>query len=134
NPTAHASDQVVHGGCGRCGTPVTVRELEQWFLRITEYADELLEAADELDGWPDKVLTMQRHWIGRSEGARVRFPLSQGTDDESIEVFTTRLDTIFGATFVLLAPEHRLVDRLADESPDPSAFPEPRPPFPGPRS
>jgi leucyl-tRNA synthetase len=122
--TVLANEQVVQGGCWRCGTPVTVRELEQWFLRITDYADELLEAADGLDGWPDKVLTMQRNWIGRSDGARVRFPLSQGTDDESIEVFTTRLDTIFGATFVLLAPEHRLVDRFADESPDPSAFRE----------
>src|SRR5262245_35848715 len=111
--TVLANEQVEKGLCWRCGNPVTVRELEQWFLRITEYADELLDATAELDGWPDKVLTMQRNWIGRSEGARVRFPLSDGAGAESIEVFTTRIDTIFGATFVLLAPEHRLVDRFA---------------------
>ncbi len=76
--TVLANEQVVDGGCWRCGTTVTTRELEQWFFRITHYADELLEAADRLPGWPDKVLTMQRNWIGRSEGARVRFAL----DDE----------------------------------------------------
>ncbi len=73
--TVLANEQVVDGGCWRCGTPVTTRELEQWFFRITHYADELLEAADRLPGWPEKVLTMQRNWIGRSEGARVRFAL-----------------------------------------------------------
>jgi leucyl-tRNA synthetase len=112
--TVLANEQVVDGGCWRCGTIVTIRELEQWFLRITQYADELLEGIEGLDGWPDKVLTMQRNWIGRSEGARVRFG--------DIEVFTTRIDTIFGATFVLLAPEHALVERFAAESPDPAAF------------
>jgi leucyl-tRNA synthetase len=112
--TVLANEQVVNGGCWRCGTPVTTRELDQWFLGITKYADELVDALDTLTGWPDKVLTMQRNWIGRSEGARVRF--------DDIEVFTTRLDTIFGATFVLLGPEHPLVDRLAEASPDPAAF------------
>jgi len=112
--TVLANEQVVNGGCWRCGTPVTTRELDQWFLGITKYADELLDALDALTGWPDKVLTMQRNWIGRSEGARVRF--------DDIDVFTTRLDTIFGATFVLLGPEHPLVDRLAAASPDPAAF------------
>jgi leucyl-tRNA synthetase len=112
--TVLANEQVVNGGCWRCGTPVTTRELDQWFLGITKYADELLDALETLNGWPDKVLTMQRNWIGRSEGARVRF--------DDIEVFTTRLDTIFGATFVLLGPEHPLVDRLAAASPDPAAF------------
>ena len=74
--TVLANEQVVDGGCWRCGTPVTMRELEQWFFRITHYADELLEAADRLTEWPEKVLTMQRNWIGRSEGARVTFPLA----------------------------------------------------------
>jgi leucyl-tRNA synthetase len=133
--TVLANEQVVDGGCWRCGTPVTTRELEQWFFRITHYADELLEAADRLPGWPEKVLTMQRNWIGRSEGARVSFALAEpGTRDqgsgapafdaglssdpgslipESIEVFTTRIDTIYGANFLMLAPEHSLVQRWA---------------------
>ena len=109
--TVLANEQVVDGGCWRCGTPVTIRELEQWFLRITHYADELLEAADRLTEWPEKVLTMQRNWIGRSEGARVTFALGDG----GIEVFTTRIDTIFGATFLLLAPEHPLVQQWSGE-------------------
>ncbi|HSL22325.1 MAG TPA: leucine--tRNA ligase [Vicinamibacterales bacterium] len=104
--TVLANEQVVDGGCWRCGTPVTTRELEQWFFRITEYADELLDATFRLGGWPEKVLVMQRNWIGRSEGARLEFALPEGG---AIEVFTTRIDTIFGATFVLLAPEHDLV-------------------------
>jgi leucyl-tRNA synthetase len=123
--TVLANEQVVDGGCWRCGTPVTVRDLEQWFLRITRYSDELLDALDRLTEWPEKVVVMQRNWIGRSEGARVRFPLSNGdrsADDEAVEVFTTRIDTIFGATCVFLAPEHPLVDRLARTSPDPVAF------------
>jgi len=126
--TVLANEQVVDGGCWRCGTPVETRDLEQWFFRITAYADELLGAADALSGWPEKVLTMQRNWIGRSEGARVKFALTgasgSSTAGESgqIEVFTTRIDTIFGATFVLLAPEHRLVAELAAKSPDPAAF------------
>jgi leucyl-tRNA synthetase len=118
--TVLANEQVVDGGCWRCGTPVTVRELEQWFLRITAYADELVEALGRMDTWPEKVLTMQRNWIGRSTGARVQFPLVGS--GERIEVFTTRIDTIYGATFVLLAPEHPLVERIAAEAPDPEAF------------
>jgi leucyl-tRNA synthetase len=105
--TVLANEQVVDGGCWRCGTKVTIRELEQWFLRITSYADELLEASRRLPGWPDKVLTMQQNWIGRSEGARVKFG--------DIDVFTTRIDTIFGANFILLAPEHPLVQRWSHE-------------------
>jgi leucyl-tRNA synthetase len=104
--TVLANEQVVDGGCWRCGTPVETRELEQWFFRITAYADELLDATFRLQSWPEKVLTMQRNWIGRSEGARLKFQLSEGG---AIEVFTTRIDTIYGATFVLLAPEHELV-------------------------
>ena len=128
--TVLANEQVVDGGCWRCGTAVTPRELEQWFLRTTQYADELLEGIDRLDEWPTKVLTMQRNWIGRSEGALVRFPVEPAkpavpaVDDDpvEIEVFTTRIDTIFGATCVVLAPEHALVDRFAAEATDPEAF------------
>ena len=122
--TVLANEQVVDGGCWRCGTPVTVRDLEQWFLRITAYADELLEALPGLREWPEKVLTMQRNWIGRSEGARVRFPIADGLRPTAdvIEVFTTRIDTIYGANFVLLAPEHPLVERFAAASPDPAGF------------
>jgi leucyl-tRNA synthetase len=124
--TVLANEQVVDGGCWRCGTPVTIRELEQWFLRITQYADELVDAIPTLGGWPDKVLTMQRNWIGRSEGARVTFELTHAPgpapEASSIEVFTTRIDTIYGATFVLLAPEHPLVEQFAAQSSDPEAF------------
>lgn len=133
--TVLANEQVVDGGCWRCGTPVGSRNLEQWFLRITHYAQELLDATDRLTEWPEKVLTMQRNWIGRSEGARVKFPLlPAGVHTPpsggglaalpAIEVFTTRIDTIFGATFVLLAPEHEWIERIADESVAPAAFRE----------
>jgi len=108
--TVLANEQVVNGGCWRCGSTVEARELEQWFLRITHYADELLEAAEkQLKEWPERVLTMQRNWIGRSEGARVTF--------DDIEVFTTRIDTIYGANFILLAPEHRIVQQWAKQDP-----------------
>jgi leucyl-tRNA synthetase len=113
--TVLANEQVVDGGCWRCGTTVTIRELEQWFFRITHYADELLEATERLTGWPEKVLTMQRNWIGKSAGARVRFPLDVA-GGEDIEVFTTRIDTIYGATFMLLAPEHPLLQRWSQEA------------------
>ena len=128
--TVLANEQVVDGGCWRCGTPVTQRELEQWCLRITAYADELLKAAEGLTQWPEKVLTMQQNWIGRSEGAKVSFAqtpapeAAPGLQDSRtpIEVFTTRIDTIFGAMFVLLAPEHPLVEQFAAQSADPAAF------------
>ena len=119
--TVLANEQVVDGGCWRCGTPVETRELEQWFLRITAYADELLNATAELRQWPEKVLTMQQNWIGRSEGARVRFVV-EGEASTGIDVFTTRIDTIFGATFLMLGPEHPLVSKFADASPDPAGF------------
>jgi leucyl-tRNA synthetase len=118
--TVLANEQVVDGACWRCGTAVIQKDLEQWFFKITHYADDLLQAAEGLSKWPEKVLTMQKNWIGRSEGARVRFPI-QGVDD-SIEVFTTRIDTIFGATFMMLAPEHGLVATFAKESEDEKAF------------
>jgi leucyl-tRNA synthetase len=113
--TVLANEQVVDGACWRCGTPVVQRDLEQWFLKITHYADELLRSLDTLTKWPEKVLTMQRNWIGRSEGARLRFPLVDppGGGPGAIEVFTTRIDTIYGATFVMLAPEHPLVEAFA---------------------
>ena len=120
--TVLANEQVIDGACWRCGTQVIQKDLEQWFLKITHYADDLLHAAEGLSKWPEKVLTMQRNWIGRSEGARVKFPI-QNTD-ESIEVFTTRIDTIFGATFLMLAPEHGLVNIFAKESADEKAFME----------
>src|SRR5258708_23169670 len=114
--TVLANEQVVDGCCWRhLTTPVEQRELEQWFLRITAYADQLLEDMKEIEaGWPERVLTMQRNWIGRSEGTEVDFKL-EGTG-EPIRVFTTRIDTIFGATCVVLAPEHPLVKKLADEA------------------
>jgi leucyl-tRNA synthetase len=117
--TVLANEQVVDGGCWRCGTPVTMRDLEQWFFKITHYGDELLNGMKELGEWPEKVLTMQRNWIGRSEGARVRFKIDDASD---IEVFTTRIDTIYGANFIVLAPEHPLVQQFADESGDPAGF------------
>ena len=120
--TVLANEQVVDGACWRCGTAVVQKDLEQWFFKITHYADDLLHAAEGLSKWPEKVLTMQRNWIGRSEGAKVKFPI-QG-EDASIEVFTTRIDTIYGATFVMLAPEHGLVNSFAKESADEKAFME----------
>ena len=126
--TVLANEQVVDGGCWRCGTPVETRDLEQWFFRITAYSDELLDATTQLTQWPEKVLTMQRNWIGRSEGARVKFALEQpfGSpkpgEGGDVEIFTTRIDTIYGATFVLLGPEHPLVQELAERSRDSAAF------------
>jgi leucyl-tRNA synthetase len=119
--TVLANEQVIDGTCWRCGSIVVQRDLEQWFFRITEYADELLKGLDTLTDWPEKVVVMQRNWIGRSEGARIKFPVA-GHADRAIEIFTTRIDTIYGATFVLLAPEHSMVDQFAEESPDPAAF------------
>ncbi len=106
--TVLANEQVEEGGCWRCGTTVRKRELDQWFLRITRYADELLEGTESLKGgWPEQVLTMQRNWIGRSEGARVRFPLeARVSGHDAIDVFTTRPDTLFGVTFLSIAAEH----------------------------
>ena len=111
--TVLANEQVVEGCCWRHeDTPVEQRALEQWFLKITDYADQLLADMKQLeDGWPERVLTMQRNWIGRSEGAEVDFHLPSG---EPIRVFTTRVDTIYGATCVILAPEHPLNEKLLD--------------------
>src|SRR5512146_2232063 len=119
--TVLANEQVVGGCCWRHEqTLVEQRELEQWFLRITDYAEELLRDLDRLEHWPDKVRTMQRNWIGRSEGALVDFKLDgpAGTAGDTITVFTTRIDTIFGATSLQLAPEHPLVTDLLGTDPE----------------
>lgn len=109
--TVLANEQVVGGGvCERCKTEVEKRELEQWFLKITAYADRLLEDLRLLEGWPEKVKVMQENWIGRSEGAEISFPVA-GRKEE-ITVFTTRPDTVFGVTYMVLAPEHPLVEKL----------------------
>lgn len=111
--TVLANEQVHEGNiCDRCGGVVYKRDLEQWYFRITDYADELLDELDSLD-WPERVKTMQRNWIGRSEGARLTFAIA-GHDD-TIDVFTTRPDTVFGATFMVLAPEHPLVDAITTD-------------------
>ncbi len=109
--TVLANEQVEEGGCWRCQQPVILRELEQWFFKITDYVEELLEYCDRLPGWPERVLTMQRNWIGKSVGAQILFPVDGR--EEKIEVFTTRPDTLFGATFMSLAPEHPLALELA---------------------
>mgnify|MGYP001252444421 CR=1 FL=1 len=118
--TVLANEQVVDGRCERCDTPVTVRDLEQWFFRITQYAERLLSELDELTGWPDKVKIMQRNWIGKSTGVEIRFPI-KGMDQD-LAVFTTRADTIYGATFMVIAPEHPLVPQLIADSPDRAAI------------
>jgi leucyl-tRNA synthetase len=113
--TVLANEQAEGGVCDRCGTAVVKRELEQWFLKITNYAERLLEGLDGLGAWPEKVVTMQRNWIGKSTGADLDFAIpSLG---ESVRVFTTRPDTVFGATALILAPEHALVPRLLEENP-----------------
>ncbi|HBT47145.1 MAG TPA: leucine--tRNA ligase [Peptococcaceae bacterium] len=113
--TVLANEQVVGGACERCGTPVTHRDLEQWFFRITAYAERLLQDLKKLPGWPEKVKVMQENWIGRSEGAEVVFTVA-GSGQE-IPVFTTRPDTLFGVTYMVLAPEHPLVEELTRGTP-----------------
>ncbi|RCW58282.1 MULTISPECIES: leucine--tRNA ligase [Halanaerobium] len=110
--TVLANEQVVNESCERCGTEVDKRDLEQWFLKITDYAERLLDDHQLLDGWPEKVKLMQKNWIGRSEGTRVNFKLPKL--DKDLEVFTTRPDTLFGATYMVLAPEHPYVRELTE--------------------
>ncbi|MEE2880593.1 MAG: class I tRNA ligase family protein, partial [Chloroflexota bacterium] len=110
--TVLANEQVLNGVCERCQTPVTHRDLAQWFLKITQYAEELLNF-DGLVDWPDRIITMQRNWIGKSHGVNISFDLSHlGLEEKEIKTFTTRIDTIFGVTFMVLAPEHPLVLKL----------------------
>ena len=110
--TVLANEQVEDGRCWRCESEVIQKDLEQWFFRITKYADELLSGHDELkEGWPEQVITMQRNWIGRSTGLLINFKLENGED---FPIFTTRPDTVYGVTFMVIAPEHPLLDRITD--------------------
>ena len=106
---------VGEGQCWRCDQPVQGKDLEQWFFRITQYAEELLDWCEKLPGWPEKVLTMQRNWIGKSSGTEIEFPLEDGSGN--LTVFTTRPDTLFGATFMSLAVEHPLVQKFCLNTP-----------------
>lgn len=113
--TVLANEQVENGRCWRCGEEVTKKRMTQWFFRITAYADELLEDIDNLD-WPEKIKTMQRNWIGKSKGVEIEFEIAEGdAKGEKIKVFTTRPDTLFGATFLAVAPEHPLLDKLVND-------------------
>ena len=113
--TVLANEQVENGRCWRCGEEVTKKRMTQWFFKITAYADELLEDIDNLD-WPEKIKTMQRNWIGKSKGAEIEFEVAEGNaKGEKIKVFTTRPDTLFGATFLTIAPEHPLLDTLVND-------------------
>nr|WP_244148056.1 leucine--tRNA ligase [Syntrophobacter fumaroxidans] len=116
--TVLANEQVEGGACWRCDQPVVQKEMEQWFFKITDYVEELLDYTHRLPGWPERVLTMQQNWIGKSLGSKLLFPLASG--DGSITVFTTRADTLFGATFMSLAPEHPLVEGLCRGNPQES--------------
>jgi leucyl-tRNA synthetase len=120
--TVLANEQVIEGVCWRCESTVTQKELDQWFFRITDYAEDLLRDLERLPGWPDKVLLMQRNWIGKSVGAEINFPLAGRA--EPLKVFTTRPDTVFGATFISLAVEHPLALKLAQGLPQEDAVRE----------
>ena len=111
--TVLANEQVVDGECERCNTPVTKRDMTQWFFRITKYSQDLLDSLETLD-WPEKTILMQKNWIGRSEGLEINFAIKNFTDE--IKVFTTRPDTLFGATYVVLAPEHPLVNKITNSA------------------
>lgn len=111
--TVLANEQVIQGECWRCGTPVIKKDLEQWYFKITDYADRLLDDLEKLEGWNDRVKTMQANWINRSHGAEVKFKLS-GTG-EDLTVFTTRPDTLYGATFFVMAADHPVVDRIVTD-------------------
>lgn len=108
--TVLANEQVVNGGCERCDTEVTQKELEQWFFKITAYAERLLRDLGKLEHWPERVKTMQKNWIGKSEGVEIDFKIENSA--ETLKCFTTRIDTIYGAAFIALAPEHPLVEKL----------------------
>jgi len=118
--TVLANEQVVDGRGWRSGAPVERREIQQWFLKITDYADELLECLDRMLGWPDEVKTMQRNWIGRSEGLDIRFSV-EGSG-EALQVYTTRPDTLMGVTYLAVAPEHPLARKAAESDADIAAF------------
>ncbi|KAF0183990.1 MAG: leucyl-tRNA synthetase [Nitrospirae bacterium] len=111
--TVLANEQVVDGGCWRCDTEVIRKELDQWFFRITDYAEELLMGCDELNGWPERVVAMQKNWIGRSEGLEVDFAIEGSS--QKLRIFTTRPDTLYGVTFMCIAPTHPLAELLTDD-------------------
>lgn len=117
--TVLANEQVIDGKCWRCDEPVERREISQWFMKITDYAEELLDGLDELDGWPEKVRAMQRNWIGRSEGVELEFALD---GDDALSVYTTRPDTLMGVTYVAVAPEHPLALKAAESNSELQAF------------
>ena len=118
--TVLANEQVVDGKGWRSGAPVERREMAQWFLKITDYADELLDTLDHMPGWPDSVKNMQRNWIGRSHGVEIEFPVVGGT--ETLAVYTTRPDTLLGCTYLAVAPQHPLASRAAESDPALAAF------------
>ena len=119
--TVLANEQVINGACDRCGTEITHRDLEQWFFRITDYAERLLDFSG-LEDWPEKILTMQTNWVGRSEGVEISFDISHyDLSEKEIRTFTTRIDTICGVTFLVLAPEHPLASQLTTEDHRPAA-------------
>jgi leucyl-tRNA synthetase len=120
--TVLANEQVIDGRGWRSNAPVEQRELTQWFFKITDYAGDLLDSLDNLHRWPEKVRLMQKNWIGRSEGALVRFSLAQNPICDEIEVFTTRPDTLFGAKFIALSPDHPLATKLAEQNPKLKSF------------
>ena len=121
--TVLANEQVVDGMGWRSGAPVERREMDQWFMRITDYAEELLTSLDELPGWPESVKSMQRNWIGRSRGVEVDFSISDSTNSEqSLNVFTTRPDTLFGVTYLAVAPEHPIANEVAQENSEVAKF------------
>ena len=118
--TVLANEQVIDGRGWRSGAPVERRELAQWFVKITDYAEELLDCLDKLPGWPEKIKTMQRNWIGRSEGVEIRFPVPNS--DDTLDVYTTRPDTLMGATYLAVAAQHPLAKQAAKSNPELNAF------------
>ncbi len=123
--TVLANEQVIDGKCWRCDTTVERREIAQWFMKITDYADQLLDDINQLDGWPEQVRTMQRNWIGRSQGVQLRFDVEsevEGGDVEPLTVYTTRADTLMGVTYVAIAPEHLLAKKAAENNTELQGF------------
>lgn len=118
--TVLANEQVEDGCCWRCGSKVEQREIPQWYLKITAYADELLKDLDQLDGWPERVRTMQRNWIGRSEGLNITFKVADS--DETFTVYTTRPDTFMGITYISISANHPLVKKCCETNPELDAF------------
>jgi leucyl-tRNA synthetase len=116
--TVLANEQVIDGKGWRSGATIELKEIDQWFLKITDYADELLSSVENLD-WPENVKIMQKNWIGKSFGSEIKFPL---LNDESLTAFTTRIDTIYGVTYIAISPNHPLAQNLAKENPEISDF------------